>query len=40
MAAKILVPFGDVVRLADGIVTLLTDKELAQRFGQRAAGRC
>jgi glycosyltransferase involved in cell wall biosynthesis len=29
-----LVPFGDVDRLADGIVTLLTDKELAQRFGE------
>jgi glycosyltransferase involved in cell wall biosynthesis len=29
-----LVPFGDVPRLADCIATLLTDKELAQRFGE------
>lgn len=29
-----LVPFGDVTRLADCIATLLTDKELAQRFGE------
>ena len=29
-----LVPFGDVARLADCIATLLTDKELAQRFGE------
>ena len=29
-----LVPFGDVARLADCIAALLTDKELAQRFGE------
>lgn len=29
-----LVPFGDVARLADCIAVLLTDKELAQRFGE------
>ena len=29
-----LVPFGDVARLADCITTLLTDKELARRFGE------
>lgn len=29
-----LVPFGDVTSLADCIATLLTDKELARRFGE------
>ncbi len=29
-----LVPFGDVTRLADCIATLLTDKDLARRFGE------
>lgn len=29
-----LVPFGDVARLANCIATLLTDKELARRFGE------
>jgi glycosyltransferase involved in cell wall biosynthesis len=29
-----LVPFGDMARLADCIATLLTDRELARRFGE------
>lgn len=34
-----LAPFGDVARLADCIATLLTDKELAQRFGEAGCRR-